>query len=230
MKSIPLRSESLTCPGTGDGKFSVERRTRADQDKLGTALHRMTLEDPSLRLATNAESGQTLLRGTWANCISMSYWTGWRTDYGVDAVTGRPAVAYRETLLGSAEAECRYVRQSGGPGQFGHVVIAVAPGARESDLVFVDETHGGVVPREFVPAVEKGIRGAMSRGVLAGISGRRRTRAAPARELSPNRLERDGVRDRRLSGVSSGPPSKRALDFSGAHHGRRGSLPRGVRG
>jgi elongation factor G len=148
-------------------ELSVEPRSAADQEKLGTALARLAAEDPSFRVATSAETGQILLRGMGELHLTILV-DRLRRDHGVDALTGRPHVAYRETIARAATAEHRLVKQKGGPGQFAHVILAVAPAPRGSGLTFTNESSPAQVPRELVPAVEQGIRGAMSRGVVSG--------------------------------------------------------------
>ena len=147
--------------------LSIEPRTTADQARLGAALGRLALEDPSFRVATDDETGQTLLRGMGELHLTILV-DRLRREHRVEVVTGRPSVSYRETLGRRAEAEYRLCKQTGGPGQFAHVVLGVGPGAAGSGLVFTDRVRGGVIPREFVPAVEHGVRGAMSRGVAFG--------------------------------------------------------------
>jgi elongation factor G len=147
--------------------LSIEPRTAADQERLAAALGRLALEDPSFRVATSEETGQTLLRGMGELHLAILV-DRLRRDHRVEVATGQPSVSYRETLGRRAEGEYRLSKQSGGPGQFAHVILAVAPAAAGSGLVFTDRTRGGVIPRELVPAVEQGIRGAMSRGIVAG--------------------------------------------------------------
>jgi elongation factor G len=148
-------------------ELAVEPRSAADQEKLSRALGRLAVEDPSFRVAADAETGQILLRGMGELHLAILV-DRLRREHGVEATTGRPQVAYRETIARAATAEHRLSKQGGGPGQYAHVVLAIAPGERGSGLVFTDESTGGCVPKEYVPAVEQGIRGAMSRGVIAG--------------------------------------------------------------
>jgi elongation factor G len=148
-------------------ELSIEPRGAADQDKLSRALARLAVEDPSFRVAQDAETGQTVLRGMGELHLAVLV-DRLRRAHGVEAITGRPHVAYRETVGRAATGEHRLVKQTGGPGQYAHVILAIAPGERGSGLSFSDESPAGAVPRELVPAVEQGIRGAMSRGVVAG--------------------------------------------------------------
>ena len=146
---------------------AIEPRTAADEERLSPALARLGVEDPSFRVATSEDTGQMILRGMGELHLSILV-DRLKRDHGVEVVTGRPTVSYRETVLRRAEAEYILSKQTGGPGQYARVVLGVAPGRPGSGLVFTDRTRGGAIPKQFVPAVEQGIRGAMSRGVLAG--------------------------------------------------------------
>ncbi|PTL83874.1 elongation factor G [Vitiosangium sp. GDMCC 1.1324] len=148
-------------------QLAVEARSRAEQQKMEDGLTRLAAEDPSLRVEVDPETGQQLLSGMGELHLEIIV-DRLRTEYGVETRVGQPKVAYRETLRQNVRQEYRHVRQTGGPGQYAHVVLEVAPAPRGSGLVFVDETHGGVIPKELVPAIEKGVAGAMQRGVLAG--------------------------------------------------------------
>jgi len=148
-------------------RLAVEPRTRADQEKLGSALGKLVREDPTLRLQTDPDTGQTLLAGMGELHLEIIV-DRLRREHGVEANVGTPHVAYRETITGSAEAEGRYVRQSGGRGQYGHVKLRIAPAADGTGLVFENALVGGVVPREFVPAIRAGVEEVLDAGVLAG--------------------------------------------------------------
>jgi elongation factor G len=148
-------------------ELAIEPRSAADQEKLSAALGRLAIEDPSLHVATSTESGQLVLRGMGELHLAIVV-DRLRREHGVAAATGRPHVAYRETIARAARGEHRLVKQGGGPGQYAHVILAIAPAERGRGLVFTDASTGGAVPRELVPAVEQGVRGAMSRGVLLG--------------------------------------------------------------
>jgi elongation factor G len=147
---------------------SIEPRTAADEERLSLALARLGLEDPSFRVATSEDTGQMILRGMGELHLTILV-DRLKREHRVDVVTGRPSVSYRETLIGRGEAEYTLSKQTGGPGQFARVVLAVGPGAPGSGLVFTDRTRGGAIPKAFVSAVEQGVRGAMSRGILAGF-------------------------------------------------------------
>jgi elongation factor G len=146
---------------------AIEPKTADDRDRLGEALGRMLAEDPSLRVSTHAETRQTILAGMGQLHLEIVV-DRLQTDHRVSVVMGKPEVAYRETIARAARAEYRHIKQQVGRGQHAVVTLAVAPGARGSGITFADETVGGVVPKELVPAVEKGVRGAAERGAFAG--------------------------------------------------------------
>ena len=148
-------------------ELGVEARSAIDQDKLGRALARLALEDPSFRVGVHPDTGQTVLRGMGELHLAVLI-EKLRRVHGVEATTGRPEVAYRESIARSATGEHKLVKQSGGPGQYAHVVLAIAPAPAGAGLVFSDETVAGTIPRELVPSVQQGIRLAMSRGVVLG--------------------------------------------------------------
>ena len=146
---------------------AVEPRTKADQERMGTALGKLTHEDPSFRVGNDEESGQTIISGMGELHLEIIV-DRLRREFKVDANVGRPQVAYRETLRRSVEHEGRFVRQSGGRGQYGHVWLRIEPLEAGSGFEFEDAITGGVVPKEYIPAVEKGVRDAMENGVCAG--------------------------------------------------------------
>lgn len=148
--------------------LSIEPKTKADQEKMGLALQRLAAEDPSFRLHTDEESGQSIISGMGELHLEIIV-DRLKREFGVEANIGRPQVTYRETLRKAVQdVEGKFVRQSGGKGQYGHVVLSLQPGAAGSGFVFEDATKGGVVPREYIPSVEKGVREALNSGVLAG--------------------------------------------------------------
>jgi len=148
--------------------LSIEPKTKADQEKMGIALHRLAAEDPSFHLHTDEESGQTIISGMGELHLEIIV-DRMRREFGVEANIGRPQVTYRETIRRAVnDIEGKFVRQSGGKGQYGHVVLSLEPQEPGSGFAFVDATKGGVVPREYIPSVEKGLREAMNSGVLAG--------------------------------------------------------------
>jgi elongation factor G len=147
---------------------AVEPKTKADQEKMGIALQRLAAEDPSFRVKTDEESGQTIIAGMGELHLEIIV-DRMKREFGVEANVGKPQVAYRETIRKSIdEAEGKFVRQSGGKGQYGHVVFKIEPNEAGKGFEFVDAIKGGVVPREYIPAVEKGVHEALTTGVLAG--------------------------------------------------------------
>jgi elongation factor G len=147
---------------------AVEPKTKADQEKMGIALNRLAQEDPSFRVQTDEESGQTIISGMGELHLEILV-DRMKREFGVEATVGKPQVAYRETIRTTAEdVEGKFVKQSGGRGQYGHVVLKLEPQKPGTGYEFVDAIKGGVVPREFIPAVDKGIQETLKAGVLAG--------------------------------------------------------------
>ena len=147
---------------------AVEPKTKADQEKMGIALSRLAQEDPSFRVKTDEESGQTIIAGMGELHLEIIV-DRMKREFGVEANVGKPQVAYRETIRKTIEdAEGKFVRQSGGKGQYGHVVLKIEPNEPGKGIEFIDAIKGGTVPREYIPAVEKGIHEAVTSGVLAG--------------------------------------------------------------
>ena len=147
---------------------AVEPKSKADQEKMGLALSRLAAEDPSFRVQTDEESGQTIIGGQGELHLEIIV-DRMKREFGVEANVGKPQVAYRETIRKQVtEVEGKFVRQSGGKGQYGHVVLTVEPNEPGKGFEFVDAIKGGVVPREYIPAVEKGVIEALNQGVLAG--------------------------------------------------------------
>ncbi|MBS0429987.1 MAG: elongation factor G [Proteobacteria bacterium] len=147
---------------------AVEPKTKADQEKMGIALQRLAQEDPSFRVRTDEESGQTIISGMGELHLEIIV-DRMKREFGVEANVGKPQVAYRETIRKSvSDVEGKFVRQSGGKGQYGHVVFSIDPQEAGKGFEFVDAIKGGVVPREYIPAVEKGVIEALNTGVLAG--------------------------------------------------------------
>jgi elongation factor G len=148
---------------------AVEPKTKADQEKMGIALNRLAQEDPSFRVRTDEESGQTIISGMGELHLEILV-DRMKREFGVEATVGKPQVAYRETIRGKVEnAEGKFIKQSGGRGQYGHVVLKVEPNEIGAGFEFVDAIKGGVVPREYIPAVEKGLIDTLPNGVLAGF-------------------------------------------------------------
>jgi elongation factor G len=147
---------------------AVEPKTKPDQEKMGIALGRLAQEDPSFRVKTDEESGQTIISGMGELHLEIIV-DRMKREFGVDANVGKPQVAYRETIRKPvSDVEGKFVRQSGGKGQYGHVVLKIEPQEPGKGFEFVDATKGGVVPKEFIPAVKKGVEDSLPAGVLAG--------------------------------------------------------------
>ena len=147
---------------------AVEPKTKADQEKMSIALNRLSQEDPSFRVKTDEESGQTIISGMGELHLEIIV-DRMRREFGVEAAVGKPQVAYRETIRKTCdEAEGKFIKQSGGRGQYGHVVLKIEPQEAGKGFEFIDAIKGGVVPREYIPAVQKGVEDTLSNGVLAG--------------------------------------------------------------
>jgi elongation factor G len=146
---------------------AVEPKTKADQEKMGMALQRLAKEDPSFRVSTDEESGQTIISGMGELHLEIIV-DRMKREFKVEANVGKPQVAYRETIRGTVESEGKHVKQSGGRGQYGHVWLKLQPNETGKGVEFVNGITGGSVPREFIPAVEKGIMEAVNTGVVAG--------------------------------------------------------------
>ncbi len=147
---------------------AVEPKTKADQEKMGIALGRLAQEDPSFRVRTDEESGQTIISGMGELHLEILV-DRMKREFGVEANVGAPQVAYREAIRKEVEQEGKHAKQSGGKGQYGHVWIKMGPNEAGKGFEFIDAIKGGTVPREFIPAVEKGLREALNNGVLAGF-------------------------------------------------------------
>jgi elongation factor G len=147
---------------------AVEPRTQADQEKMGVALGKLAQEDPSFRVRTDEESGQTIISGMGELHLDIIV-DRMKREFGVAANVGAPQVSYRETIRGTVEHESKFVRQSGGRGQYGHVYLRIEPREPGSGYEFDNAIVGGVVPKEYIPSVDKGVREAMENGVLAGF-------------------------------------------------------------
>jgi elongation factor G len=147
--------------------LAIEPKTRQDQEKLGIGLGKLAQEDPSFRVSTDQETNQTIISGMGELHLEIIV-DRLKREYNVEANVGKPQVAYRETIRKPAKGEEKYARQTGGRGQYGHVVIEIEPNEPGAGFEFNNKIVGGVIPREYVPAVEKGIVQAMEGGVLAG--------------------------------------------------------------
>ena len=158
----------------------IEPKTKADQEKMGFALKKLSDEDPTFKIKSDSETGETVMAGMGELHLEILV-DRMKREFGVEANVGKPQVAYKETITGEAEKEEKYIKQSGGKGQYGHVLIKIKPMEkieegekipknvhRSEDFEFIDSIKGGVIPQEFIPAVEKGVKEAMERGILAG--------------------------------------------------------------
>ncbi len=148
--------------------MAIEPRTKADQQKLGVALQKLTAEDPSFIARTDEETGQTIIAGMGELHLEIKV-DILRREFKVECNVGAPQVAYRESIREKVKAEGRYIKQSGGHGMYGHCWIELEPSAPGAGFVFENKIVGGVIPKEFVPSIEKGIKDALSRGVIAGF-------------------------------------------------------------
>jgi elongation factor G len=163
-KVITLEKMNIPIPVI---QVAVEPKTKADQEKMGMALQRLAKEDPSFRVSTDEESGQTLIAGMGELHLEIIV-DRMKREFNVEANVGKPQVAYRETIRGTVESEGKHVKQSGGRGQYGHVWLKIEPNEIGKGNEFKNGVVGGAVPREFVPAVEKGVKEACDTGVMAG--------------------------------------------------------------
>ncbi len=162
----PIVLESIKIPEPVIS-IAIEPKTKADQDKMGVALQKLAEEDPSFRVRTDEETLQTIVSGMGELHLDIIV-DRMKREFGVEANVGKPQVAYRETIRGTAEAEGKYIRQTGGRGQYGHCWLRVEPNEKGKGYEFLDEVKGGVVPREYIQPVNKGVQEALTRGVLAG--------------------------------------------------------------
>ncbi len=162
----PLILEKITFPEPVIG-IRIEPKTKADQEKMGIALHRLADEDPTFRVSGDAETGETIIEGMGELHLDIIV-DRMKREFSVEANVGRPQVAYKETVLKSSEGEGKYIKQSGGRGQYGHAKIKMEPLERGKGFEFVNAIKGGSIPQEYIPAVEKGIEEATRKGVVAG--------------------------------------------------------------
>jgi elongation factor G len=163
-KSITLERMEFPDPVISQ---AVEPKTKVDQEKMGVALGRLAQEDPSFRVRTDEESGQTIISGMGELHLEIIV-DRMKREFGVEASVGKPQVAYRETFKKTLDSEGKFIKQSGGRGQYGHVWLKLEPQPTGTGYEFVDAVKGGRVPREFIPAVKKGVDEALQDGVLAG--------------------------------------------------------------
>ncbi|MFA5135112.1 MAG: elongation factor G [Patescibacteria group bacterium] len=164
-KEHPIILESITFPDPVI-RVAIEPKTKADQEKMGTALAKLMGEDPTFKVNTDEDTNQTIIAGMGELHLEIIV-DRMKREFKVDASVGKPQVAYKETITKIAEAEGKYIRQSGGRGQYGHCVVRVEPQERGAGFEFVNEVRGGNIPSEYIPAIEKGAREALDRGVIA---------------------------------------------------------------
>ncbi|MEA3344532.1 MAG: elongation factor G, partial [Patescibacteria group bacterium] len=145
----------------------IEPKSRADQEKIALSLRKLSEEDPTFRIKSDLETGETIISGMGELHLEILV-DRMKREFGVESSVGKPQVAYKETILGEAEAEGKYIKQSGGRGQYGHVFLRVKPKEEGQGFKFLDEIKSGIIPKEFISSVEKGVKEAMARGVLAG--------------------------------------------------------------
>jgi len=162
----PIILEKITFPEPVIS-VRIEPKTKADQEKLGIAMHRLAEEDPTFRISGNPDTGETIISGMGELHLEIII-DRTKREFGVEANIGRPQVAYKETINSESEAEGKYIRQSGGRGQYGHVWLKVKPLERGKGFIFINAIKGGIIPQEFIPAVEKGVKEALTKGILAG--------------------------------------------------------------
>jgi elongation factor G len=148
--------------------MAIEPKTKQDQEKMGYALNRLALEDPTFKVKTDEETGEVVISGMGELHLEILV-DRLKREFKVEANTGAPEVSYREAITAEAESEGKHIKQSGGRGQYGHAVLTVKPGERGKGLVFVNDIRGGAIPREYIPAVEKGVEEGMTAGPLAGF-------------------------------------------------------------
>ncbi len=165
-ENTPVLLESIVFPEPVI-KIAVEPKTKVDQEKMGVALQRLAEEDPTFRVETDPETNQVLISGMGELHLEIIV-DRMRREFGVEANVGNPQVSYRETITKTAEAEHKYVKQSGGRGQYGHCALRVEPLESGKGIEFADEVKGGVIPREYIPAIEKGVKEAVLSGTVAG--------------------------------------------------------------
>ena len=165
-KEKPIVLEKIIFPEPVIG-IRVEPKTKADQEKLIMSIRKLTEEDPTFKIKEDLETGETIISGMGELHLDIIA-DRLKREFKVDANYGRPQVAYKETILGPAEAESKYIRQSGGKGQYGHVLLRIKPKERGAGFEFIDEIKGGAIPKEFIKPVEKGVIEAMDKGILAG--------------------------------------------------------------
>ena len=179
---------------------AVEPKTKTDQEKMGVALARLAEEDPTFKVRTDIDSGQTIISGMGELHLEILV-DRMKREHKVEANVGEPKVAFRETIRKHAEAEGKYIRQTGGSGNYGHAKIRLEPNEPGKGVEFINEIRGGSVPKEYIKPIEQGIREAALGGILAGYEVVDFKAIALRRQLSRSRLERNGLQDCRIAGL-----------------------------
>ena len=205
--------------------MAVEPKTKADREKMGEGLQRLAEEDPTFRCFTNEETGQLIIAGMGELHLEIIRDRLFR-EFKVGANAGAPQIAYRETVTKAADGEGKFIRQSGGRGQYGHACITLAPNARGKGVEIENKIVGGAIPKEYIPAVIDGIEEAINGGVLAGLPGRGCEGGHRGRHLPRSGFQRAGLQDGRhlcpQRGREEGQPHPPRTDHEGgSHHARR---------
>ena len=223
----PIVLESMTFPEPVI-EVKIEPKTKADQDKLALALQRLSEEDPTFRVKTDPETSETLIAGMGELHLDVLVDRMIR-EFKVAANIGKPQVSYRETIRRAAEGNGRFVRQTGGKGQYGHAVIKLEPAEKGAGYEFIDKIVGGTIPREYIKPVDQGIRETLATGIYAGFPVVD-VKVDPVRRVVPRRrLVRDGIQDRRFDG-RQGRLREGGSGHPRADHEGRGPHARGVHG
>jgi elongation factor G len=204
----PVVLESIDFPAPVI-ELAVEPKTKADQEKMGMALAKLAQEDPTFRVHTDPDSGQTIIAGMGELHLEIIVDRMMR-EYKVEANVGKPQVAYRETIRGNAEAEGKYIRQTGGSGNYGHAKIRISPNEPGKGYEFSNDIKGGTIPKEYIKPIDQGIQDAMTRGVLAGYEMVDIKVSLYDGSLPRRGLERNGVQDRRFDGLQGSGPQGEA--------------------
>ena len=209
-------------------RVAIEPKTKAGQEKMGVALAKLAEEDPTFRTYTDEETGQTIIAGMGELHLEIIVDRLLR-EFKVEANVGAPQVAYKETIRKAVDQDTKYARQSGGKGQYGHVKIHVEPNESGKGYEFVNAVVGGAIPKEYIPAIDAGIQGAMLAGTVAGYPVVDVKVTLFDGSLSRGGLLRNGVQDRRLHGLQGGHAEGRS-HAAGAHHEGLCHRPRRVHG
>ena len=206
-------------------EMAVEAASKADQEKLGVALQKLAGEDPSFRVSTDQESGQTIIKGMGELHLDIKIDILRRAPYNINVTVGAPQVAYRETIRKATEIDYTHKKQTGGTGQFARVKFAIEPNEAGAGFVFENKIIGGVVPKEYVPGVEKGLNSVLTSGPLAGFPVVDVKVHADRRRLPRGRLVGDRLRDRVACGVPRGPAEGQPGAARADHEGRGACRP-----